>query len=209
MVDNYYRYARTEILELVPADSRRILDVGCAAGAFGRLVKEKNNAEVWGIELNEEAAGEAARVLDKVLNGSIDEALPGLPDNSFDLIVFNDILEHLVEPERCLQALKAKLAAGGRFLCSIPNARFYKHVRSYLIHGDWDYVDEGILDRTHLRFFTYKSIVKMFERLDCELLFIRGINPKKRFWLGALNILLFGAIRDMRYMQFACLARPR
>jgi 2-polyprenyl-3-methyl-5-hydroxy-6-metoxy-1,4-benzoquinol methylase len=208
MDTKYYERDRREVLAFVPAGVRRALDVGAATGVFGQALKQHCGCEVWGIEAHAPAAGEAARVLDRVLSRPVEASLGELPDGGFDLVVFNDCLEHLVEPERVLQALKAKLAPGGSFLCSIPNVRYYKHLRELLVRGEWEYVDSGILDRTHMRFFTHKSIRRMFERLGCDVLQLQGIHGRDRLGLTVLNALLLGATWDLRYKQLLCLARP-
>jgi 2-polyprenyl-3-methyl-5-hydroxy-6-metoxy-1,4-benzoquinol methylase len=209
MSGSYFTNERLELLPFVPPDVRRALDVGAAHGGFGRALKEQRDCEVWGIEPNAEAAAAARSVLDRVLACSVEQALAQLPDGAFDLVVLNDSLEHLPDPEATLSAMTAKLGAGGRFLCSIPNVRYYKVVRELVLRGEWEYVDEGVMDRTHLRFFTHKSIRRMFERLDCELLAMEGIHGRDRLGLVLLNALSLGRTWDLRYKQFACLARPR
>jgi 2-polyprenyl-3-methyl-5-hydroxy-6-metoxy-1,4-benzoquinol methylase len=207
--DGYYGHTRDEILAIVPDGVKRALDVGCAEGAFGRHLGEQTGAEVWGIEPCEEPARVAAGVLERVIELPVEEAIDELPDGSFDLIVFNDSLEHFAWPEPCFERLKSKLAPGGHFLLSIPNMRFYKVLLGLVLKGEWEYTDEGVLDRTHLRFFTRKSMARMFERLDCEVLEVIPVNRRNRLWLKALSALTLGATEDLRSMQFGWLVRPR
>lgn len=208
-MSSYFTNQRLELMPFVPAQVRRALDVGAARGGFGQALKAERGCEVWGIEPNPDAAAAATAVLDRVLACPVEQALAQLPDGGFDLIVFNDSLEHLPDSEGTLAGMIAKLAPDGRFLCSIPNVRFYKVMRDLLLQGEWEYVDEGVMDRTHLRFFTHKSIRRMFERLDCELLSIEGIHGRDRVGLMLLNALTLGRTWDLRFKQFACLARPR
>lgn len=209
MGGGYYANERLELLPLVPEAARRVLDVGAARGGFGQALKARRACEVWGIEPEAAAAAAATAVLDRVLACPVGEALAQLPDAGFDLVVFNDSLEHLPDPEAVLAAMVAKLRPGGSVLCSIPNVRYYKVMRQLVLRGEWEYADEGVLDRTHLRFFTEKSIRRMFSRLDFELLELQGIHGRDRWGLALLSALTFGRTRDLRYKQFACLARPR
>ncbi len=149
----YYGYSRPDVQQLVNPASRRILDIGCAAGMLGYELKQRLGAEVWGVELSPQAAEQAGKRLDRVLTGTIEEQLPQLPEGYFDTIIMADVLEHLVEPGDLLNALHAKLAVGGEIVVSLPNVRHWSVVKQ-LLEGRWEYTDAGILDRTHLRFFT-------------------------------------------------------
>src|SRR5215475_6407456 len=97
-VGPYFRVVRAEMLEFIPPDATAILDIGCADGTFGSFLKKKNTVEVWGIEPNQSAANVAAQKLDRVICSAFDRRL-ALPSGKFDCIIFNDVLEHLVEPE--------------------------------------------------------------------------------------------------------------
>jgi len=207
--DRYYRLQREEMQELVPADAKRVLEVGCGAGTFGAALKDRGDLEVWGIEPVEHAAERAGAVLDRVIHAGLEESIAELPDAHFDWIMFNDVLEHLVDPEACLRTLKPKLATGGGFIASIPNLRYYKVLRDLLFKGEFEYVEYGVLDRTHLRFFTPKSVVRMWDRLDCEVLEKRALNARKRPWLRGLSLLTFGATEDIRSPQFGWRVRAR
>lgn len=207
--DNYYRAPRVEMLKYIPLDARRILDVGCGAGKFGGALKERQRAEVWGNELDPACASEARSRLDRVVTGDIASALQGLPDGYFDCVVFNDVLEHLANPYRVLEQVKHKMSSGGIVVCSIPNVRFFYVLRDYLLGKDWLYRDSGVLDKTHLRFFTKKSIVDMFEALGYEVERIEGINGIRTRAFEAFDLITMGFFSDTRFAQFACLARPR
>jgi GT2 family glycosyltransferase/2-polyprenyl-3-methyl-5-hydroxy-6-metoxy-1,4-benzoquinol methylase len=157
----YYHHARPEILDIVPRSACKVLDVGCGAGGFSASLKARQLVEVHGVELVAQAAELARGHLDRVWNSSIEEALPKLPDGYYDCIVVADVLEHLLDPRNVLVSLKGKLAAGGRIVSSIPNVQNWD-VLSNLIQGRWDYQNAGILDSTHLRFFTRKSVEELF-----------------------------------------------
>ena len=131
--DGYYAKARTEMLAFIPADAKKVLDVGCAEGVFSSLVKETFGAEVWGIELDTAAAACAQKHLDTVLVGDITALMEKLPDAYFDCIVCNDVLEHLVDPYTAVSALKGKLSAMGVLVFSLPNVRHLGNLKNLLI----------------------------------------------------------------------------
>jgi 2-polyprenyl-3-methyl-5-hydroxy-6-metoxy-1,4-benzoquinol methylase len=210
----YFEIERHEMLRCIPQEASVILDVGCAVGSFGKLLKSNRSVEVWGVEINDYAASVAAQKLDKVICGPFDETID-LPKNNFDCIVFNDVLEHLVDPYSALLFSKSLLCKGGKIVASIPNVRYFDNVWKLLVGKDWKYTENGVLDRTHLRFFTQKSIIETFNSLGYEVESIEGINPLeikhpsqfKKFMF--LNYILFNQIEDMRYIQFAVVAHPR
>lgn len=172
--NTYYEHARSEILELIPPTAHRVLDVGCGAGALGSSVKSRQTAEIHGVELVSQVAEVARTRLDKVLTRTIEDALPELSDSYYDCIVIADVLEHLVDPWAVLCELKNKLAPEGKIVASLPNIQNWE-ILSDLIQGRWDYRDEGILDRTHLRFFTRKSVEELFWGAGFRIAFL---SPK-------------------------------
>ena len=166
---NYYENEREDVQKLINPGSRRILDVGCGKGRLGKILKEKLNAEVWGVEYIEDIASFAAENLDSVISGSIEDAIFRLPDNYFDTIIFADVLEHLIDPYSVLEKIKSKLSKKGEIVASIPNVRHWSVVKK-LLEGDWEYQEFGIMDNTHLRFFTRKSIYNMFEKAGYKII---------------------------------------
>jgi len=207
--EGYYNQVRQEMIEFVPENARTMLDVGCGEGLFGLHVKKKYGTEVWGIELDADSAKNAQKNLDKVLTGDICLLIDSLPDGYFNCIVFNDVLEHMVDPYSVLIKVKNKLSKNGLIICSIPNFRFFYSLRDFLASKDWKYEDEGIFDKTHLRFFTLKSIKRMFDSLDYEILKIKGLSEIRSWKFKLLDLLSFGYLADTRYVQYACVARPR
>ncbi len=204
----YYNRPRPEMLAFVPARARRILDVGCGEGVFAARLKSERSAEVWGIELDAIAAASAAEKLDRVLIGDAVDCLADLAAGAFDCVVLNDILEHLVGPDELLRGLKPKLAEGGCLVASIPNVRYFPHLWQLVVRGQWEYADEGILDRTHLRFFTRHSLTVLFDRCGYRLERIEGIHPTGSWRFRLVNLLALGRWSEMRYLQFACVAVP-
>lgn len=208
--NEYYSYARPEMVDFVPKDAKTILDVGCGEGMFAlSLSGENNDLETWGIEINQKIAEIAKKNLDKVLIGDVDKLINELPDSYFDCVIFNDVLEHMVNPYSILAVIKKKLRDNGVVVCSIPNVRHVRVLRDLLFKKQWKYEDAGILDRTHLRFFTKRSIIDMFNDLDYEILKIQGIHATKLWMFIPISIITLGFFSDSRYIQFACLVRPK
>ncbi len=140
--------------------SLKILEAGCASGYFGGFLVSCGHI-VWGVEPFEAAAEEASNLLTTVYNGTIEKFFKDYPNEQFDAIIFGDVLEHLANPLEVLQIAKAHLSPKGIVVASIPNIA-HNAIRAMLIEGRWDYSDLGILDRTHLRFFTKDSLVDVF-----------------------------------------------
>lgn len=155
---HYFSCVRTEIAPLLPAHADCVLEVGCGAGGTLAWLKATGRAGwVGGIELDPDAAARARPQLDLVLEGDAGLLLPHLPPQSLDLILCLDVLEHLVDPWQTLQQLQALLRPGGKLIVSLPNIRHYSVLLPLLVAGRWHYTDAGILDRTHLRFFSRES----------------------------------------------------
>jgi 2-polyprenyl-3-methyl-5-hydroxy-6-metoxy-1,4-benzoquinol methylase len=205
---SYFGAPRVEMLDFLPPAAQRVLDVGCAEGAFSRAVKQHTGAEVWGIEYDPQAAEHAKTAIDRVLVGDANEQIAELPDSHFDVIICNDVLEHLVDPSATLRALRTKLRPGGVVVASIPNIRFLPALSQVVFRKDFPQEDSGVFDRTHLRFFTRKSIVRMFEGSGFTVQRIKGINAYMPYYGVLLAVLTFGYFADIFYLQYACVASP-
>jgi 2-polyprenyl-3-methyl-5-hydroxy-6-metoxy-1,4-benzoquinol methylase len=204
----YYRYTRREMLPFVPVQVQRVLELGCAEGVFAATVKERTGAEVWGIESNPQAADRARTVIDRVLVGNADQEISELPDAYFDAILCNDVLEHLVNPVATLTSLRNKLKPEGVVVASIPNIRYAPALSKVVFRRDFPQDDEGIFDRTHLRFFTRKSIVRLFETAGFTMRRMKGINARYGPLALLLTLISFGYFSDGFYLQYACVAAP-
>ncbi len=208
--ESYYACERSEMLGFIPKDCRSVLEVGCAGGSFGETVKKLTGAEVWGIEINKKAAEKASGMLDKVITADFYTAINEIPLNYFDCIVLNDVLEHFTNPYDVLEKIKSFLKDNGYIIASIPNVRYITNLKELLFDKDWKYKDNGILDFTHYRFFTKKSINRMFAECGYEILLLDGINPiQRKFLFFIFNFLSFGIFSDSKYLQFACVASKK
>jgi SAM-dependent methyltransferase len=146
-----------------------VLDVGCGAGGVGAVLKTERACEVVGLEGFPDAAATARKRLDDCLCVDLD-ALEALPRGvgTFDAMVFGDVLEHLRDPARLLRALLPSLADDGVLVCSIPNVKHWSVVYPLLVRDRWTYEDAGLLDRTHVHFFTLDEIRDMLDELGLE-----------------------------------------
>ena len=175
---DYYRQERKDVEALIPKEARRILDVGCGEGILGKRLLEKGVKEVVGVEIEQAVCEKARENLSRVICGDIEEIDLPFEEGYFDCIVFADILEHLKDPLSVIKKLKKHLKDSGVVVASIPNVRYYQ-VINMLVDGYWTYGDYGILDRTHLRFFTKKEILALFKNAGFEITTITGnVDPK-------------------------------
>ena len=202
--DGYYNDSRKEMLVYLPKTAKKVLDVGCGNGIFGVLIKEvSNHAEVWGIELMQDEAEIAKRRLHKVLIGPCEENIKHIPDNYFDVIYFNDVLEHMVDPYSVLEKIKSKLTSNGIIISSIPNIRYHNVLIPLIFKKQFEYQAYGVLDKTHLRFFTKKSIKNMYENLGYKIITHEGINGSKSLKPILFNIPFLFTATDIKYPQYA------
>lgn len=205
----YYYNPRTEMVAFIPEGTKKILDIGCSTGGFGLNVKNANkDIEIWGIEPYENAANEAIKVLDHVIHKPFEKDMPELGSELFDVIVFNDVLEHLVNPGLVLQDCQQYLSPNGVVVASIPNILFFPvFVKQILIKEDWKYTLEGIFDNTHLRFFTKKSIVRLFYENGYSIELIKGINGSNTIKFKLVNFFSLGKFKNWKFQQFAVVAK--
>lgn len=184
---DYYLASRPEIKFLLnhadEDDPIRVLEVGCGAGNFRKNFLSNN--EYWGVEPHSDAALAASKVLDKVLVGTYSQVIDLLPDDYFECVVCCDVIEHMENPDFFLSSIKKKIRPNGYLVGSIPNVRYITNLYKLLFEKDWKYSESGTLDRTHLRFFTEKSLKRLFYDAGYEIDIFVGINPitiSRRTW---------------------------
>jgi len=167
----YHTNPRVEIMSFLDAPPGTVLDIGCGGGATGVLVKQKfPGTRVVGIEINPAAAEHARRHLDRVICAGIDDVdLAGeLPVETVSTVLLLDVLEHLYDPWRALVRVHSWLAPGTRVIASVPNIRNLATL-SDLAGGRFQYEPNGVLDITHVRFFTRGSLRDLFEQTGYQV----------------------------------------
>lgn len=206
----YYQNTREDLIPFLPAKYKTVLEIGCGEGNFWQLLKQDEASEIWGVEPNSTAAAVAKSKAHKLFDCLFDECLDDLPDNYFDLVICNDVIEHMPDHDLFFRQIKNKMAPNGHIIGSLPNVRYYSVMRSLIFKKDWPYEDAGVLDRTHLRFFTEKSMRRCFEEQNFNIDKLAGVNSPGRFkfFILFLNILLLGSAMDSKYQQYGfCLSK--
>jgi len=164
----YYRQERREVEALIPQNTTRVLDIGCGEGIFGKRLLERGVKEVVGIEINPDACINARKNLSNLVCGNIEEMELDFDEGHFDCVVLADVLEYLKYPLSAIKKLRKYVSDSGMIVASIPNIRYWGII-NMLIEGHWKYEEYGILDKTHLRFFTRKEIEKLFADAGFEI----------------------------------------
>lgn len=162
-VDLQNNSAAAAIVKLV-GRGKRVLEIGCASGSQSRILKQQLECDVTGIEVNAEAAAKARLYCRHVIVGDFERMAleQHLKGQQFDVVLFADVLEHLREPAEALRRVKPYIADGGYLCASIPNI-VHAAVVMEMVRGNFDYRPQGLLDDTHIRFFTKKSLLHTFE----------------------------------------------
>ena len=210
MKKKYVYGHRGEINQFLPEKYNIVLEIGCNTGGF---IKNLKAQEIWGVEPNHEAALISSKNGYKMLVGLYDEVCDQIPDNFFDLIIINDVLEHMVNEKKFLQDIKSKMKKEGVLVGSIPNVRYVGNLFKLLIKKDWKYEDQGILDMTHLRFFTEKSLIRCFKESNYTIDKFKGINSDfekknnvktclRKIVLAIVIVFSGGYFYDIQYIQF-------
>lgn len=195
----YLDLPRLEVVRAIPLSAKSVLDVGCYRGGFGAALKASRDVFVWGIEPNPEAAQAAAERLDKVTVGTFPDAAP---DEQFDCVTFLDSLEHMIDPWGALRSSRQLLTPGGSVVASIPNVRHHSVILD-LLKGKWEYTDSGFLDRTHLRFFTKRSMIELFERAGLDVVSVTPTTTEPGgSRLGRTLRVLGRSTEEFRAMQY-------
>lgn len=156
--------APAKMLRLVE-ENQKILEIGCASGVQSKILTEQLGCAVTGIEINPDAASDARKYCERVIVGNIEQVdlAEHLPEQQYDIVMFADVLEHLYDPGKVLEKIKSVLSDDGYVLASIPNV-VHSSVIFEMLNGNFDYRQYGLLDNTHIRFFTKKTIYQLFEK---------------------------------------------
>lgn len=193
----------------LPEEYHRVLEIGCGEGNFSQNLKP--GSEIWGCEMDEHSAAVAAQKLTKVLLGKYEVVASQIPENYFDVVVCNDVIEHMEDHDWFLDSIVQKMKPGGFLVASIPNMRHIRALYELVFKKDWQYQDSGTLDRTHLRFFTKKSLLRTLNAHGFTVEKFAGINNTKNSFYHIIqffiNLITLWRHRDIEYLQFAFRAR--
>lgn len=202
----YYNNSRPEIVELIEGHNNIILDVGCGAGGLADSLKNTGRcSSIYGIEIDEEASAKARTLMNDVYNVDLNQIrLAGVIDKlylkSFDYIICADILEHLIDPYMVVTDLIHYLKPGGKLIISIPNVRHWTVLVSLVLRGKWDYQCDGILDMTHLRFFTKSTAVSLVRTAGLKLLSTQGLTSFKGRMLNRITFEILSEFVSTQYV---------
>jgi 2-polyprenyl-3-methyl-5-hydroxy-6-metoxy-1,4-benzoquinol methylase len=187
----YFSGARMDFVRLLPENpAAQILEIGCGDGSTGAaVIAAKKCAKYVGVEIYAPAAEIAGGRLTSVLLGDVETLELPWPKENFDALILSEVLEHLVNPWRVLRRLHPFMKEGALVLASSPNVSQYKVILD-LLKGKWTLADSGVMDRTHLRWFTPQSYREMFVQTGFDVIGITSLVPfsnKVRLlnWLSA------------------------
>ena len=212
-MEDYFSRARREIIPHLPKTLEKILDVGCGEGVTTALIRKQNPSIIWagGVELFPGAAFQAEKIMDKVWCGNFEKLSfeKDILPSSLDAILCLDVLEHLEDPWAAVKRISPLIKPEGRLIISIPNIRNWKFVKNLLFKGDFKYRDAGLLDRTHLRFFTRDTAVELAEIGGLKVQYHCNAHPWKFFDMrNILSQLTLGGLDDLMIKQFVIVASP-
>ena len=208
----YQRSERREMLQFITNQPETVLDVGCREGLFVKAIKEVYAIkDSWGVEPDDTIQEAAQANLDNVVIDFFTKETK-LPEKYFDLIVFNDVLEHMYDPWEALEKARTLLSPKGIVIVSLPNIRNKYLLKKLIFNDDFEYLPAGILDVTHIRFFTKSTMVKMFKDTGFEVLQARPVvlikkkrwyEPIKHIPRGIINFVTFNRFESLQYSQYA------
>lgn len=212
--DGYHLNLRPEVARHVPDSATSLLDVGCGLGGFGQTMREQLGpaARIVGIDPVRSSVESAIElgVFDRVQHGYFPDDLPvDIVGAGFDVVTFNDVLEHVVDPWSLLRQVPPVLSGQGRVVAAIPNVQALPVVTD-LVRGRWEYADHGILDRTHVRFFTRSAMVDLFESSGYVVESATGENSILQ-WKPYQRAHRFvqPLLKNTGWVHFVVVARPR
>jgi len=205
--NDYFSGARKDwITDLPASEQSRILEIGCGNGDTGAMAKNEGKCAFYAaVELVEDMANEARKKLDDVICGNAETIDFPWPKKHFDVLLMSEVLEHLENPDLLLKKVAPYLADDALIMASSPNVSHHSIIKM-LLEGEWRLADQGIMDRTHLRWFTPKSYKRLFEESGFEVIEIRPVsNFGRKSTIG--NFVTGGRVNHIFWTQINLKAR--
>ena len=199
----YFSTTRMDIVPLLPKFSKYILEVGCGEGVTLKWLKQNGYCEkTFGLELFEGMRTTAEQNVDELTIGDAENIIYNYNDKEFDLILCLDVLEHMVDPWKFINNLETKLKPGGIIIASIPNVRNANLLYKIIFKKSFEYTKNGLLDKTHLRFFAKKEAIALLntKMLDIDRVIYNPVSIKSR--IGLFNLITLGIFRELLTTQF-------
>jgi len=205
----YFSQERPELLSLIPNDVSNILDLGCGGGVLGKIIKRRQSVNYCGIELDPKAAENAKLFLDTVYTGNLETMNIPFKRDTFDILIFADVLEHMFNPFQVLKRWLSVLKYDGHVIISLPNVRHFTVTFALLLSGKWEYSDRGILDETHLRFFTKSSCRKLLDNAGLSIEIEKPNMKYKKRYYQLFDYLTFHLFKDHFVLQWMYVAKRK
>lgn len=194
---------------MLPLIRGRFLEIGCGTGGTLELLKKRGAVYTAGVDIDAESIKMAIdKGVDSAIVANIEKDELPYREKEFNCIILADVLEHLYDPWSTLKKMTKYLADDGSLLISLPNIKYYKVLRRLIFHDEWSYADAGILDATHIRFFTLKEILRLLSFADLQPVYIKRIFSSSKK-MKMFNKLLFGKLDGFFTYQYYISAKKR
>lgn len=211
-----------DLLSIIPSKAQFLIEIGCSSGSLAREFKKKNpKSNYLGIDINESYLEIAKKYCDEVYSIDLDTEYNEFfwqQQNIRDCWIFGDVLEHLKDPWKLLKKIRSLIPLNGTIAACIPNAQHWSQQIKLNI-GDFRYQENGLMDKTHLRWFTRQTIIEMFEEANFQI--TKGIprifnEPDREKYLNHIGAMAEAsgfdpriAINDCLPLQYVVLASPK
>lgn len=207
---DYFAHTRRDLIRMIPeVPTQKVLEVGCGRGHTLMALKQRGcAAETVGVELFPlTRTEEEIRGVDRYIVGNIETDELKLPQNYFDIVICGDVLEHLNDPWAVVAKLQSLLRKDGLLIASVPNVREVRTLYNVVIRGDFAYMDAGILDRTHLRFFCKRNILALLTVAGGTVESVSSDLATRSNWRAKLHRWTFGLLEQFLVTQYLVVVR--
>lgn len=206
---HYYQNIRAEILPALTRKYQHVLDIGGGEGCTSRMLLDQqlaSRADLWEYHPTAVATARASGKFEDIHQVDLNAIESWPAGRSYDLILLLDVLEHLLDPWAVLKHIKDYLQPAGQIVISLPNVRDATVVAPLVLKGDWHYDENGVLDRTHFRFFTRRTMRQMIQDAGLHIEFETPIRSGPR---RALNLASLGLLSELFAKQYVFRCRRK